>query len=631
MIKTYSNDSIIYQILDLIPANIYWKDSDGKYLGCNKAVLEMAGLNSREEIIGKTDYDLKWKDFANEIRKVDRIALEDGYYQGEELPAILPDWSSVFMTIKAPLKDVKGKIIGIIGASIDITARKESERLKAENNRHKMEAEAHKAIFELEHRFSQIAQHTVHDIRSPIASLQMLAKSCDSLPESQRVSLRYATTEILDIANHLLNAYSNKDKPCSAEEVRQPVIISLLLEQILSEKKYEYENLLIKFTTNFDSPSRFAFINIDIISFKRMISNLINNAKDAFEGKEGNIQISLFAKDGSVVITIQDSGKGMTPEIIENILNNIKVTDKKDGYGIGLSQVRDTIWRNFGRLDIKSRVGVGTKVILVFPQAEKPRWFADEINFCPSDIIVILDDDKSIHGAWDVKLTPYLLDYVEIMHFYQGLEVIDFINDLSVRDKQRVFLLADYELLKQDLNGMDIIRQTNLKRSIVVTSHHDNVDIRNEAVELKVTLLPKPLAAEVSIYMDYSSKQMDILEEPAKVAEKKVDFIMLDDDKMLLDQLVDFALAEFKVDKFYDPIEFMSRISEYAKDNKIVLDNNYDKHYGIGGVSLAQQLHDMGYTKLYLLSGAFFAKDKLPEYITPIIKNIDGINSLKFI
>ena len=58
------------QIIDAVDVSVYWKDLSGKYLGCNKYMEQMSGMN-RDEIIGNTDYNLPWKDQANKIKEID--------------------------------------------------------------------------------------------------------------------------------------------------------------------------------------------------------------------------------------------------------------------------------------------------------------------------------------------------------------------------------------------------------------------------------------------------------------------------------------------------------------------------------------------------------------------------------
>lgn len=128
-------DSIKYldSILAMIPGHLYWKDKDGKYLGCNNLQAIDAGLTSKEDIIGLTDYDMPWKDDAEFLRKVDAqvISTGEGVVVEEKLRSV-DGKDEIWLSHKEPLRDASGEIIGIIGNSVDVTDKKASERLESE-------------------------------------------------------------------------------------------------------------------------------------------------------------------------------------------------------------------------------------------------------------------------------------------------------------------------------------------------------------------------------------------------------------------------------------------------------------------------------------------------------------------
>lgn len=64
-------------IIEHIPAHIYWKDTDGRYLGCNNLQIHNLGFKTRQDVIGKNDFNLPWPDgFACEFRKNDLQVIE---------------------------------------------------------------------------------------------------------------------------------------------------------------------------------------------------------------------------------------------------------------------------------------------------------------------------------------------------------------------------------------------------------------------------------------------------------------------------------------------------------------------------------------------------------------------------
>ncbi|MDR2251785.1 MAG: PAS domain-containing protein, partial [Endomicrobium sp.] len=121
----------INNILEYVPGCIYWKDVNGVYLGCNQMEVEVLGLNSSEQMIGKTDYQLPWKNIATRLEKTDKQIMETKIPEEViETPTLADGKTLVMLTKKSPLYDEKWNVVGIIGVSIDITDRKKKEELE---------------------------------------------------------------------------------------------------------------------------------------------------------------------------------------------------------------------------------------------------------------------------------------------------------------------------------------------------------------------------------------------------------------------------------------------------------------------------------------------------------------------
>lgn len=219
-----------------------------------------------------------------------------------------------------------------------------------------------------------ITDQLAHDIRSPLSSLRMIVHSCTELSETHRTTLRAVCDRISDIAYNMLK-YSKPDHytdALSKQNKLNPVKVSTDLMEIITEKRYEYSLHDIKFTSKFNNNNDI-FIKIDSQAFKRSVSNIINNAVEAFDNRGGEVIVSLNTEDNNVQIIIEDNGKGMPEAIREKILNNISITNgKTNGYGIGYAQICDMLAKNNGTLQIQSKQSVGTKITLVFPKAIAP-------------------------------------------------------------------------------------------------------------------------------------------------------------------------------------------------------------------------------------------------------------------
>lgn len=117
-------------VFDTVPARVFWKNNDLVFMGCSRLFAMDAGLASPAEIVGKTDFDMPWKNtHARAYRDDDRTIIETGLpklgYEESQMTA--EGRMAWIMTSKAPLRDADGKIIGVLGTYEDITERKLAE------------------------------------------------------------------------------------------------------------------------------------------------------------------------------------------------------------------------------------------------------------------------------------------------------------------------------------------------------------------------------------------------------------------------------------------------------------------------------------------------------------------------
>ena len=125
------SQQIIEGIINAIPASIFWKDENLKYMGCNQAFANDAGFSDPKEIVGKDDFQMIWRNQAEMYRNDDLQVIKSATSKKNiEEHQTSPDGKiSTILTSKSPLKNSKGQVAGVIGTYMDITKRKQAESI----------------------------------------------------------------------------------------------------------------------------------------------------------------------------------------------------------------------------------------------------------------------------------------------------------------------------------------------------------------------------------------------------------------------------------------------------------------------------------------------------------------------
>ena len=121
--------NLLDSVIQAAPVRVFWKDKTLRYLGGNDLFARDAGLEHAEELIGKSDFDLSWRDQAEDYQAADLEVLRSGTPKlNIEEPQTTPDGRTIFLhTSKVPLYNEDGSLIGVLGVYLDITDRKRAE------------------------------------------------------------------------------------------------------------------------------------------------------------------------------------------------------------------------------------------------------------------------------------------------------------------------------------------------------------------------------------------------------------------------------------------------------------------------------------------------------------------------
>ncbi len=234
---------------------------------------------------------------------------------------------------------------------------------------------------------SDLAAQVAHDIRSPLAALGSAAKDL-VLPEEQRKLMEGAVSRMQGIADDLLQRY-RAPSAASAESKPAVYVLGTLIEQVLAEKRLQHKEktgVKIEFT----GVSSEIKALVEPKELQRLISNLVNNSVEAFDGP-GTVSVSLSSPDGRVLLEVKDNGKGIPPEILAKLGRKGETHGKAGGNGLGIYHARTTIEGWGGSFTMKSEPGQGTEVLITLPRAAAQP---------AGRTAVLLDDDMLVHMNW---------------------------------------------------------------------------------------------------------------------------------------------------------------------------------------------------------------------------------------
>ena len=209
----------------------------------------------------------------------------------------------------------------------------------------------------------RIAGQVAHDIRSPLAALRTLISRLHVTNDENELAV-LAFNRIAGIAKDVLDEY----RPNAITQVGLHKI-TLLVEAAIREKKVEFPQGPV-FSYKSELSHQDILAKLDPKQLARILSNILNNSIEATTSL-GNISVLISETRNFVNISICDDGIGMTPEVLALIQADAKSVGKSTGYGLGLSHAQSYIQSWGGQLEVKSKSGCGTTVLLHLLRADK--------------------------------------------------------------------------------------------------------------------------------------------------------------------------------------------------------------------------------------------------------------------
>ena len=369
-------DNLLATVAQTIPDLVFIKDVEGRHLMVNRAVEEFTGQTA-QQLHGKSMADLLPPDLAVACMKSDRDPVVTGKPCRVEERFTNAGGLRVLDTIKTPLRNDRGDIIGIVGVSRDIT-----EKINADEERQRLQRQLLQAqkMEALGHLAGGIA-HDFNNILTVITGYASVLKkelANDDIMAHHVGEIHEASQRAKALIKGLF-AFSSKQK-IDTKPLNLNDIISegrRLILQLVSER--------ISFKTNCcDTPLT---VMADQPQLERVLVNLAANARDAmpdggdlvfstgsFKMGDDFVQKHGYGVPGNyALLAVSDTGKGISEEHKKKIFEPFFTTKESGkGTGLGLSIVYGIIKQHSGFINVSSDPGRGTTFHVFLPIAKEP-------------------------------------------------------------------------------------------------------------------------------------------------------------------------------------------------------------------------------------------------------------------
>ena len=354
-----NSEEKLRQVFESVTDGISVIDLEGTITEANQRVVEMHGFRSKDELLGKSFFELLAPQEHERMEANLKKATKEGKIGGVEYTLLRADGSEFPGELSTNiLKDAQGTLSGHITVARDITEQKrQNERLMSTDRLASL---------------GELAAGTAHEFNNPLTSIIVLSEMLmEKGPDGIRDDLTLINNEARRAANVARNllAFGGKHTP-----IKQLYQVNSVIEDVLELRAYEHKssNIDIERHLAVDLPE----LMVDYFQMQQVFMNIIINAEyfmmDA-HGR-GTLAITTQKENGIVRMSFADDGPGITPENLKRIFDPFFTTKEAGkGTGLGLSICHSIVADHGGQIYVRSQLGKGTIIFVELPVESRVR------------------------------------------------------------------------------------------------------------------------------------------------------------------------------------------------------------------------------------------------------------------
>lgn len=463
--KLETENSTIINMINYSPTIMCSKDNFGVYTRCNDHFAELTNF-SKEEIIGKTDYDIFGKEVAEiltnkdkEVKEKRECIISERWHMNKK------GEKKLLLKYRLPLLNEKNEATGIFINAIDITKKHQEQELLQQAKETAEKATDMKSNF---------LANMSHEIRTPmngvLGFIQLLQETNPTEEQSEFITDAQKSSEmLLDIINDILDFSKIEADKLRIDNVSFNVRSVVEDVIVMASSSAENKGLELNALICSDIPQK---VYGDPGRVKQILTNFITNAvKFTQEG-----EILIYAKqisedeDNTVLrFEVKDTGIGIEEDKLNTIFEAFTQADesttrKFGGTGLGLAISKKLVELMNGTISVESKLNEGSTFTITLP-FKKDKNANQELNESITPIegakILVIDPNPT-----DLKIIHYYLSEANCI-IYDAQSTEDALKIINEQSENLSVILIDYKaqnangeelsaLLKQNENSKDI-------------------------------------------------------------------------------------------------------------------------------------------------------------------------------
>ena len=354
-----NSEEKLRQVFESVTDGISVIDLGGIITEANQRAVEMHGFTSKDEVLGKSLFELLAPHEHERIKANLKKAAKEGAVDGVEYTLLRANGSEFPGELSTNmLKDAQGNLSGHIVIARDITEqKKQNERLMSTDRLASL---------------GELAAGTAHEFNNPLTSIIVLSEMLmEKGPDGIRDDLTLINNEARRAANVARNllAFGGKHTP-----VKQLYQVNSVIDDVLELRAYEHKssNIDIRRHLAADLPE----LMVDYFQMQQVFMNIIINAEYFMTDAHGRgtLAITTQKENGIVRMSFADDGPGITPENLKRIFDPFFTTKEAGkGTGLGLSICHSIVADHGGQIYVRSQLGKGTTILVELPIESRAR------------------------------------------------------------------------------------------------------------------------------------------------------------------------------------------------------------------------------------------------------------------